>query len=150
MLLSVFLAVIVCGCHKTESKKVLLTFPNPSLPADAGELVDGGSGTDCGPKQAVCGVWTCQYQNYQTCITNPTSCVYGPDAAQICAYSDTELSNTPLGSAAQQVPGGVFCPSLSLSINSLHDPNNCGYCGHKCGGGTNTQLYCLNGQCAVP
>jgi hypothetical protein len=58
-----------------------------------------------------------------------------PDAGIGCAFNDTELGNGVLGSAAQQVPGGVFCPGINGIIDTLTDINNCGYCGNKCAGG---------------
>lgn len=66
-----------------------------------------------------------------------------------CQYNNTELGDSILGNCSQQAAGGVCCagpPALGLGVNSLTDPNNCGYCGAKCA----TGLTCLNGTCGVP
>ncbi len=124
------------------------------------------SGLNCVTQQTQC-VYSNGFEYVQctsgTGLCCPTVCFNGTctgDAAGIydagvdgtcpnpvgCQWQDTELSNSVLGTAAQQVPGGVFCPGANFSINSLTDLNNCGYCGHRCASG----YTCLNGICGVP
>jgi hypothetical protein len=118
-----------------------------------GVLVDGSTPNDCGATHAQCGIWNCSgpYSpnlNLANCVVGATGCTYGDasgvDGAVIeCAYRGTELSNAVLGSAAQQVPGGVFCPGVPFSINILIDQNNCGACSNKCP----LAYQCLTGVC---
>ena len=115
----------------------------------------GASSTNCGAKHAVCGTWHCADGDWgHNCITSLTACGYyltdgGADAgAGLCQYNDTELSNAILGSSAQSVPGGSFCPGIPFSVNTLTDSHNCGYCGAVCP--ASQQIYCLNGICGVP
>ncbi len=204
-----------CARHSVHST-VIATDGGADVTAVKGEhrmklsapaIVDGASPFDCGPKHAVCGIWSCTSPFQHPCVTEQTACVYQEagsqwlvdDGGQLildgghtadgsypiakdgghialdggysrgigCAYNDTELSNSVLGSAAQQVPGGSFCPSTNVSVNTLTDRNNCGYCMNACGGGgcnvvggggfnptgpqtVCSQVYCLNGMCMVP
>ena len=120
---------------------------------------DAASPLDCGVTHAVCGKWTCTDGTWGlNCNARPTLCgTYsdaGPEAGLTCDHQGMCLSNGILGSAAQQVPGGVFCPGIPFSVNVLTDPSNCGYCGHNCntnsGSFVGAGIFCLNGTCGVP
>jgi hypothetical protein len=151
-------AYLLTSCKSNPSHRFGILPPDAG---DAGHVVCATSGTfsavdasaaNCGPHNAVCGSWQCTGGSFDlSCVSYATKCgTLTPDAGALCYVCQSELSDSVLGSAAQSVPGGVFCPGIPFSVNILTDSRNCGACGNNCNPGATGGYFCLNGRCGVP